>query len=59
MDAGATSVRMEDRVTGRFRLCGGHALQVEGVNHVGRDVRLEVVQDQFLALQGPHAFEGR
>lgn len=58
MDAGAAGVRMEDRVTGRFRLCRGHALQVEGVNHVGRNVRLEVVQNQFLALQGPHAFEG-
>ena len=43
MDAGASGVRVKDRVAGGFGLCRGHALQVKGVHHVGRDVRFEVV----------------
>lgn len=59
MDAGASSVRVEHRVSCGFGLCWRHALQVEGVDHVGRNVWLEVVQDDLLPLQRAHAFEGR
>ena len=49
---------VELSLSGLFGLLGRHALQIESVDSVVRNIGLEMAQYWLLSLKWPHTFEG-